>query len=650
MTARPLNPIRAQLQGLPAEAPSPLEPDGPLQRRARSCPPPDYAIRAPPSLDQARADMRAAIDAYLALPAPEHMLLIRAVPGVGKTTAGVETAEACAARGWRVAYAGPRHDFFVDVTAIAQHPKRWYEWLPRTEGNETVPETCREVKGINPWLQKGYQGIDYCAGVCGWDYVNNRCVWHRQKGREEPVIYIQHQHVASGHPMDFRVLIGDENPLQAFLWQWDIPADQVRPKDMPYDEPLTEILIKLAGLCASETPLKGLELMDGLGGPAEVLAACEGFVLPATALAAADVHSSFQAEAADYFHLPKLVPLLVREAEAARDDRLYPPRLIAGKGKLILNLRRYPDARLPAHVIWLDATGNEHIYHELFGRPVQVVEAAPQMQGHVTVVTDRTNGKGDFKAEQAAQLVRKIVADHGYTNPAVVTFKGAQDEIAGPWQSAHFYGARGTNRLEKCDALFVVGAPMPNRDVLIGLASQLYFDRMVAFGENWKSQYVAYRYVGLDGRGVEYPAGGFWGDKDLQALVWQRREAEIIQAVHRARPVLRAVPIYLLSNLPIPELPVDRLATAAELLGSKKPEKVRSLYDWDRLEAFVAGRDLVAPKDIRDALGVKWETAKRYWQLLLDTGEWEVAPDAVIRRRGRQPLTIRRITSVSTSL
>lgn len=578
-------------------------------------------MRPPLSLDEARALIRTEIDDYLALEAPAHMLLIRAVPGVGKTTAAVETAEACAAKGWRVAYSGPRHDFFTDVTAIARRPELWYEWLPRHEGDGNMPKTCDWTPQINQWLMKGYEGIDFCARVCGWDYINETCRWHKQKTRPEPIIFIQHQHVASGHPLDFRVLIGDENPLQAFLRRWDIPAGQVLPHGVDYTEPLYEVLLKLSGLCNGELT-SGPELMDALGGAQEVLEACETFTMPADALAQADIHSAWEAERADYFHLPQLVPLLAREARAAADDRLYPPRIIAGKGDLTLLLRRQPANRWPPHVIWLDATGNEHIYAELFGRQVKVVDAAPKLAGSVTVVTDRTNGKGDFKSDQAAALVRKVVADGGFEHPAVVTFQGAEAEIAGEWTSAHFYGARGTNRLERADALFVVGAPMPAQPVIQTMAAMLYFNRMMRFGQNWTSQYVAYQYTGPDGLGREYPAGGWWADPDLQALLWQLREAEILQAVHRARPVHRVVPIYLLSNLPVPELPVARLVTAAELLGA--PMGVNS-WDWQRFIEWVNGRGTVTANEIQIGLGVAINTAIKYRDALAQQPGWELA-------------------------
>jgi len=49
--------------------------------------PPPSSQRKRPSVDAVRDMMRAEMIAYLRNPDPDHMLLIRATPGVGKTTA-----------------------------------------------------------------------------------------------------------------------------------------------------------------------------------------------------------------------------------------------------------------------------------------------------------------------------------------------------------------------------------------------------------------------------------------------------------------------------------------------------------------------------------------------------------------------------------
>lgn len=642
--------LRADRRALEDDTPSelaPPPPDNALWRELRPCTPPEYSS-GQLTVDEARALIRRKIIEYLAMPAPAHMLLIRAAAGVGKTTLGVQAAETVAAAGKRVGYVAPRHDFWHDVLAIAEHPEWWYEWEPRSEGDELRPRTCEYTEQISTWINRGYPSIDFCSRICGWDYVNARCVWHAQKTRREPIIFIQHQHVAGGHPLEFHALIGDENPLQAFLRQWNVPAARVIPRGMDDTEPLKEILLRLAGLCAGEI-LHGPALIEQMGGAQDVADACRMFAMPADAAAVTSLHYSDEVEYVDYFYLPEFVPLLLREAEACLAGREYPHRIIAGKGDLSLLLRRPVDARLPKHVIWLDATGNEHIYAELFGRPVDVVDAQPRLAGRIHVVTDRANGKRDFKADQAAILIRAIVERERYQTPAVVTFEASKAAIAEPdWLTAHFYGARGTNRLETADALFVAGTPMPAMQALERMGAQVYFSRDRAFATLWAARYIAYNHVAADGLGREYPAGGYWSDDDLQALVWQMREAEIIQAVHRARPIHRPVDVWLLSNLPIPELPVASLVTSAEILG-EAPDGVR-LYRWRQVQDFVSGRETVSPKDIREGLGVHWEEAKRYWQMLVDSGEWELSEDVIAeRKRGRKSLTIKRITSESAN-
>ena len=612
--------LRNERRALEDDAPPsiPPPPDNALWRELRACAPPDYAS-GHLTVDEARALIAQRIDEYLAMPAPAHMLLIRAAAGVGKTTIGVRTAEKIAGSGRRVGYVAPRHDFWNDVQAIAARPQWWYEWQPRAEGDELRPRTCEHVEPISKWINRGYAAIDFCSAICGWDYVGKRCVWHAQKERREPIIFIQHQHVAGGHPLEFHALIGDENPLQAFLRQWNIPAERVIPRGTADDEPLKEILLKLAGLCAGEI-VHGPNLIEQLGGAAEVAEACRLFKMPTDAEPYSRIHYSDEVDRVDYFYLPEFVPLLLREAEAVAAGRDYPHRIVAGKGDLSLLLRRPVDARLPRHVIWLDATGSEHLYAELFGRPVQVVDAQPKLAGRIHVVTDRANGKRDFKSDQAGRLIRAIVERESYQAPAVVTFEAAKAEIAEPdWLTAHFYGARGTNRLEAADALFVAGAPMPAMPVLEKMAAQVYFRRDQAFATLWHAKYIAYNHVAEDGQGREYPAGGYWSDDDLQALVWQMREAEIIQAVHRARPIHRDVDIWLLSNLPIPELPVASLVTAAELLGTPK---ATNTGEWGRFFQWATKRGGATVPEIVRELGLSENTAIKYRDELAKLPGW----------------------------
>ena len=578
--------------------------------------------------------------AYLDDPFPTAALLVNALPGVGKTTAGVEAAEQLAARRRRVMYAGPRHDFFADVLKIATRPEDWYEWLPRQTGDDQGKvQTCRFVDQISGWLAKGYDGMAFCSGVCGWDYVG-RCPWHRQKERGEPIIFAQHQHLASGHPLDFSVAIVDENPMSAFLHRWNIPAKGVKPRGVDYTDDLYPILLKLTGLCAGEL-IEGEPLLEALGGPQDVLEACAPFrAWDETAKADIDIHSAFEADSVDYYHLPRLAKLLYREADVARKGVPYAHRVIAGKGDLTLLLRKTVSPKLPPHVICLDATGNAHIYETVLQRPVKVVNAAPRLAGRITVVTDRANGKGDFRADDVKLLARQIVRRQAYNRPALITYQGAKAEL-GEFDTAHFYGARGTNRLEQCDGLIVAGTPMPALSVLRTTAAMLFFDRMLPFDvKAWTSRWLPYAYVDpADGQGREYPAGGYWGDADLQAVTWQYREAELIQAVHRARPIHREVDVWLLSNLPIAELPVAALTTAAEILGVVPPEGL-SLYAWARFLDWAETRDSVSASNIRAELKVSEPTAIKYRDLLAQVPGWELA--AVKVKSGRSEKKVSR--------
>ncbi len=612
------------------ESPLPEPPPSPLQWQVQACesptPTPAYV-----SLPQAREHIRTAIEGYLAMDAPGYLLLVKAPPGTGKTALGVQAAEAAATRGRRVAYAGPRHDFFADLMALAGQPAHWYEWLARQAGDPESgkPHTCDWAEAINShWLHKGYRGINFCAQVCGWDFVNRRCPWHAQKTRPEPIVYLQHNHLALGHPLEFSLLIGDENPMQAFLWEWIIPAEKVMPTGtlsggsrvfrgpkskggLDVEDPLTELLHTLRRLCDGSKLLHGPDLLNALGGALDVHQTCKGAAFPADFITPPDLHTGYEAAQVDYAHLPQLIGLLLREAAAALMGQKYPARVWAGQGSLTLLLRHTARFKLPAHIVWLDATGDPHVYAELFGRPVQVVAPQVALAGPITVIADRANGKAQLidkqgqptaKVSEAQRAIEHLIAQGGYTQPGLVTYQAL---TALAWVTKHFgehvanfYGARGTNRLSEVDALFVLGAPLPAKFQIQKTAAMLYFNRMLAFESAWTWRWIAYNCAVFSGdedsgerwEGRMYPAGGYWADPDLQALVWQYREAEILQAAHRARPLLRAVPIFLLVNVPIPQLPLAAVTTSRDLFNV--PPAV-NLDAWLRFLAWLGERQSV---------------------------------------------------------
>lgn len=603
------------------------------------------------SIDEARAIIWQEMMAYAQLTRPDHMLLIKAVPGVGKTTAAVRLAETLATQGRRVLYAAPRHDFIHDLRAIAQEPSMIYEWLPRQAGTEQKPETCRHTEAINRWLHRGYDGIDFCSRVCGWDYLNKACPYHAQKQRGEPIVMGQHQHVTAGHPLAFNFVIGDESPLASFQHQWLIPARWIMPPSMDWAEPLTELLKDVRQLADEGARIEGPALIRSLGGAERVLAACRIFTMPANAAAyLPTLRNAGDAERAPYFHLPQLVPLLVREAEAEQAGRAYPHRIIIDNGHLMLLLRREVNEQLPPHVVWLDATGNEHLYRAAFRRPVKVVDPPVRLRGQIIQVTDRANGKRSLtkdgestgKAQQLTEQIQHIIQSHGLQKPGMVSFQEfvSLDEFE-QLQTLHFYAARGTNVQQDVDGHIVAGTPQPSLLEMDKLARMLFFERMTPFNRLWSVRERPYRFVDDEGKGRAYPVSGFWHDEDLQAVLWQYREAELIQAVHRSRLATRDVTVWLLANLPVWELPPSKLLQIRDLFDAppgvdtfRWPDVLRVANAFCDRQGFVTSADLAA------ALNLDSRTARKYVEQLAAQCGWANA--AVRVGRGRPPKAVQR--------
>lgn len=665
------NAIRAEISRLRRLRRGQTEPDllteepaedlsDPRTRRIRVCDPPQRVAQTRLSLAEVREVIAEAIATYLATANPTHMLLVKAPPGAGKTTAAVRAAEMEAAKGHRrVLYAAPRHDLVGDIVALAQHPEWWYEWQPRRRGDrETgVGETCRYAEQIGTWLHRGYPAMAFCAGVCGWDYVNRFCAYHEQRKRMEPIIVGQHPHVWGGHPFNFHVLIGDECPIATFGHEWVVPERHIAPPGLEVTDPLTELVHELADLAARDLRLEGPALLAALGGAARVVSTCEHASIPLDASALTpSIHTPDEAEDAPYFHLPALVHLLLREGRTALTGADYPPRVIVSDHKLLLLLRRQVSEQMPRHVVWLDGTGEERLYREVFGRPVEVVEPEVRLAGRVFQVHDSANGKGAVARKNAGTAARETTAkrQHLRQQAEVIASRYARGRVAivahlalkehfadWPGEWAHFYAARGTNRLEDCDALIVIGTPQPALHELEKLARMIFWKRMRPFRVGaflpWSVNWTKYVYVDTEGRGREIPVGDL-ADEDLSALLRQLREAEIVQAAHRARPNLRPVDIWLLTNLPIGSLPPTELLSVHDLFQA--PSGVDA-YRWPAVKTVAeakrqAGEPLYSA-DLAQHAGVSQDSAVRYLEVLVSTGDWQWPEPHIVPKRGRGP-------------
>src|SRR5690606_8917499 len=113
------------------------------------------------------------------------------------------------------------------------------------------------------------------------------------------------------------------------------------------------------------------------------------------------------------------------------------------------------------------------------------------------------------------------------------------------------------------------------------------------------------------------------------------------QAVHRSRLATRAVTVWLLSNLPVWELPASELLQIRDLFDAplgvdifRWPEVLRLAHGFCNRQGYVTSADLAA------ALALDNRTARKYVERLAAQPDWDKA--AVRAGRGRPPKAVQR--------
>lgn len=605
------------------------------------------------SLDQVRADLQKTIDDYCDLDMPDYRLLCIVEPGVGKSHALVRAAIRMHLKGLRVAFVMPRHTFLTDLYLITRElgysPSIWYHWHSRKLADELNDGTCTHVPMITQWLKKGHEAIKFCQGVCGYDFINEGCVYHAQKKTAlapldnglYPIVAIQHGHITTGHSLlgEFDLVIGDESPLGMYPYLWHIPNNEIVPKNLDFEDSAYPLLAAMAAesvKIADGVSLSGPALIDYLGGPDRIIKAIRNSDI---IFLETEIEFDYQADTAPYNHGVALLTLLAAEADQAKSGESYIERIIIRRDGLRLLLKRQTNHMLPPKVIWADATGDVRLYEQITDWRIKTFSGIVRSEGAIHQVTDSTftkttmlqSGNPTPKCEKTLGIIRAIIERESYVDPLVISYSELGDYIQDWAKFAYFHGNRGTNIYKYCDAVFILGTPMPAIDQLEIMGRMVYAQRWRPFNTEWGHKLIPY--VGTN---KYYEAGGLWGDSDLEVVLRQTREMEIVQSAHRIRPVLSPKPIWLFTALPIAQLPPTRLITTVEALGLTV-EGIDASTFIDALEIANSAIDqqgFCTSEDIGERLNCTRKTAYKYLDALEEFDPLRFAPIS-IRAVGR---------------
>jgi hypothetical protein len=191
----------------------------------------------------------------------------------------------------------------------------------------------------------------------------------------------------------------------------------------------------------------------------------------------------------------------------------------------------------------IDGTGDEELHARLFEMDVLMLRAEvdpPPNTHHLAVRTGKRYGKTSLTARHGRDLARAIAEcryllreldpDGTYLaaeRVGLITFKDCKAAMAEAlgipaYRTGHFWGMRGSNALEDCDVLLVVGTPTLRPEDVARLARAYYHADPAVIDET--------SVRGADGR-------WHYRDARMQRVADALTRAELTQCAHRNRPL-----------------------------------------------------------------------------------------------------------------
>lgn len=296
----------------------------------------------------------------------------------------------------------------------------------------------------------------------------------------------------------------------------------------------------------------------------------------------------------------------------------------SGSGRLVLT---YSRGSLPGWydkrpTIVLNATADAEIMQDLIG-PVKVLAPVVAIAEGNQVVQDitRNNAKSTYAGNSPESIkrrdawideIRQRIAAHpgGESDTVLITAKALHLDLTEAFPAArvaHYYALEGRNDLQ-AGLTILSTAPPVNLAAVSREACALYpgidttfARRTVAFAE---------QNAGGELLSVEQIDGV---DPRLQRLIWQHRDAAVIQAVHRARLIRQTGrTVVILFSRPIPGLaPTQIIRDRATRATQRTAQTLNRLIEAGR--ALLADVGAFSVETIEMVTKCSVNTVRKYW-------------------------------------
>ncbi len=528
------------------------------------------------NLDEIRFEMQREIQSYLRGREKKKPLLICVPAGVGKTHTGITVAQEAAHNDLRVAWFAQRKSTFDEDIAGFPHFERalWYFWVA-VNGTQNDLPVCDYSEAQMRWTSAGYISKDLCNMLCKANGHYYECPFIKQRYRPEPVVFARHNHLTVGMPMKdkFDVAIIDELPLSAFLKEREIDIRKLDIKDAATS--LKDMIdqIQIMSLKHPKRKISGKELFTPIDGNLRDIFARlemnENYVYPKPPI----IHDAVETRELQPFWIHDFMKIAaVEHSDFINGKTEWAERVWLSDSKLHMLFRNKTWDDLPRKKIILDATGDPAMYEKLFGEEPIVYKPTVKRAGKIYQIAYRNNGKqslnNDSSKAEVLEIIDGLISKYQYKNVGVICHKENENYFGEHYiRTRHFGALRGTNELEDCDVLFVIGNQAANLDSIIKTALALDNERRVPFFVRYSQIRDNYS-LSLSGMKMlkrEHDATSAWrltgryADNTLETVARQARQTELEQAIHRSRVNKnKDTTVWILSALPMGE-PVDWL-------------------------------------------------------------------------------------------